>query len=212
MFENIAKPEDGGKFADFIPSDSDLGPAMLALNMRQRLFVIAMLDSGSSASQTNSARLAGYADEGVGIRVRGHRLAHSPKVQAAILEEASKRLQAGTLVASGVLLEIASNPKARDADRLKAAAMILDRGGLGAVSEQRISVTHTDNRAEKLLRVVELARLTGQDPRALLGSMADVSDAEVVEAVSPAPLTTLAVAATVEAVVEPVPAAGVRWR
>lgn len=179
MSVSLKKLEDDD--AKWVPSESDLGPAMRAILPRHRLFVIACLDSGVKIDFTRAARIAGYARGKPGdstLRVRGHRLAHSPKIQAAILEESQKRLQAGTMAATGLLMKIVADPKEETKDRLKAAQMVLDRGGLGSVTVHKVDVTHTDNRIEKVAKIVELARLMGQDPKQLLGSLADVTDAD----------------------------------
>ncbi len=166
-----------------LPSDTQMGPCMKALSERHRLFVLALLDMGVRLDQGLAYKRAGYQATGVGARVNGHRLAHDPRIQAALLEEARKRAQLNTVAATALLAEAIQDPSLPMKDRLKAAAMILDRGGLHALTEHRVEVSHTDSRAEKILRVAELARLTGQDPNTLLGNLSDVveADFEVIE-------------------------------
>ncbi len=88
-----------------------LGPAMAALNPRQRAFVVAMFDLGADATYADAARRAGYPDDGgTSIRVQAHRLAHSDRVQAAFREEAEK-MAAGLLpLAHKMMADIARNP------------------------------------------------------------------------------------------------------
>lgn len=182
VIANTSPPRD---ISHFLPPEAELGPCMKALLPRQQLFVLAMLDCGAKVNHTAAARMAGFLGDTNTLKVQGHRLAHSQKVQAAILEEAQKRLQSATMVATALLQDVVGNPKVPVKSRLVAAGMILDRGGLHAKSEHKVQVSHTDNRADKILRVVELARLTGQDPQKLLGSLADVTDAEIIESTVP---------------------------
>lgn len=164
--------------AILIPDEGKLGPAMRALNERQRRFVIAMLDLGCQSNHYRAAVLAGYNGNENTLRVTAHRLAHDERVQAAILEEARARLTSGTIAAASFLFDVISNPKAQDKDRLKAAQMLMDRGGLHALSEHKITVEHTDDRAEKIKKLVEMCLANGEDPKKVLGNTADVIEAE----------------------------------
>lgn len=165
---------DEARLAQLIPPEHKLGPAMKALGDRQKLFVIGCVDLG--LNHAHAAKFAGYAVGKPGspyLRVQGHRLAHDERVQRAMVEEAGKRLKAGTVAASALVVSVIEDESADMKDRLKAAFGLMDRGGLHALSEHKVEVSHTDNRAEKLLRIVELCRLTGRDPQELLGSLAD---------------------------------------
>lgn len=158
--------------------EGDLGPAMTALNERQRIFVVALVEYAGNATQ--AARSAGYADNGNGsIQVQAHRLAHDEKVQAALLEETRKRLKVATVTAAEYLVKCVGNPQLDDKERLKAAGMILDRGGMHALTEHKVSVTHTETRAEKIAALKDLAALMGKDPRELLGNLIDVTAKEM---------------------------------
>lgn len=153
--------------------DGELGPAMYALpNNRMRAFVEATFDH-PGANPTEWARVAGYAgtDNG-GIRVQAHRLWHDARIQAAIFEEASRRFRGLAPFALDVMVQVAANPQANDAARIKAAQVLLDRGGFHGVTEQKI--THkvlTDDR-EKLARLAILANKLGIDPSKLVGQRA----------------------------------------
>lgn len=95
--------------------DSTLGPAMLALNERQRAFIVAMFDLGAGATYAEAARRAGYPDNGgSAIRVQAHMLAHSEKVQAAFREEAERRVVALLPIAHGGMSAILANPSHPD--------------------------------------------------------------------------------------------------
>jgi hypothetical protein len=162
----------------FLPDGAQLGPAMAKLNQRMQLFVIACLDLGGVKNHTKAARFAGYAGDPLTLKVTGHRLAHDPNVQAALLEEAKKRIQASTVAAANLVEEVVSNPKYDVRDRLKAAMMILDRGGIHTMTEHRVDVNVNDSRAAQILEVTKLARQLGKDPRELLGTMVDVIEAD----------------------------------
>jgi hypothetical protein len=123
--------------------DQDFGPAMRALNERQRGFVMGMIEV-PGCSYAAAARRAGYSDTKEGAKVRGHHLAHNPAVQDAIREEAGKRLNAASLTAGGVLLALLTDTKILPKDRIKAAGMLLDRSGFGA--SQTINVNKTVTR------------------------------------------------------------------
>lgn len=161
-----------------LPPDGELGPAMKALNERQQLFVLACLNMGSRVDHTRAVKIAGYQGTKNSYKVQAHRLAHDAKVQAAILEEAGKRIQAGTIAASGLLVEVIGAKKVPVKDKLKAAGMLLDRGGLPAASEHRVTVTHPEDRVAKLQRMANLAKSLGLDPRQLLGNLSDAIEGD----------------------------------
>ena len=150
------------------------GPCMRALTERQRLFVLYLLETGSN-NHTRAAAFAGYASENENaLRVTAHRLAHDDKVQAAMHEEAQRRMRASAIMATSRLLEIANNPKHKD--QLKAIGMVLNRTGLHEHTEHKVTVEHQMNDAEMVVRIRELCREMDLDPVKLLG--AKVMDAE----------------------------------
>jgi len=124
--------------------DGNLGPAMRALPTdRQRAFVLALFTLGT-ADYTKAARAAGYGGENPdNVRFIAHRIAHDDRVQAAIQEEARRRLHAGAITAVGVIHEAMADPDRRVA--LKAAHMLLDRAGLHPTTEHKVTV---DNKSE----------------------------------------------------------------
>jgi phage terminase small subunit len=166
--------------------DSDLGPAMRQLTEKQRKFVQIYLeqplrDGGSTAAA------AGYSTggkSGVGVRFEAYRLLRSEKVLAAIREELDKRFRSDAVIGRHVLMEIALDKE--HPQRLKAATALLDRGGFHSMSEQRISVTHTDMTSEAMReRIKLLAVELGMDPAKLLGydghASTEVIEAEAIE-------------------------------
>ena len=163
-----------------LPPEGKLGDCMKVLSERHQLFVVALLDQGSEVNLTAAAESAGYKGrESGGLRVTAHHLARDPKILAALQEEARKRMKLGTVVASALLNEFIMDKEVDARVRLKAAGMVLDRGGLPAQVGVNVQHTHTLGRDEKLLRVMELAKAQGLDPKQLLGSLIDVTQEEV---------------------------------
>ncbi len=162
--------------AGLAPEDRHLGPAMRALSERQRLYVVACMDMGCWKDHARGARIAGYEGKHPGYaRLQGFRLAHNPKVQAAMLEEAKKRMQLGTVGATNFMLELVEDEKADPKLRLKASEMVLDRGGLhGVHGVQQVPDAGGNDRLDKMLRLALLAKALGVDPRQVLGNLVDV--------------------------------------
>ncbi len=155
-----------------------LGPCMTRLNERQRKFVWAMLETGQ-VNHSSCARAAGYEGDQDTIKGTAYRLAHDEDIQAAIQETARKAMGAAQLVATSHLILIAENPAHKD--QLSAIKELLNRSGLGAVTEHKISVTHSTDRADTIRQVAMLAREQGLDPTKLLASYGVPIDAEFSE-------------------------------
>lgn len=159
--------------------DTEYGPAMAALNDRQRRFVLAMLNI-PGCSHARAAREAGYSDVKDGAKVRGHYAAHSPKVQAALREEAGKRLNGLSVIAANVMMDIMIDEDAPLKDKLKAASAVLDRTGFAASQNINVNKTITDQSGAAIMeRIRALASKHGLDERKLLGG--PVVDAEFSE-------------------------------
>lgn len=144
------------------------GPAMLALNEKQRLFVLAMA-ADPFGNPTKWARAAGYSDKSDGAKVRGFHLIHSPAVEEAVLEYARGQLNTlGPILATFGMLRIARNP--RHPKHLKAIDMLANRVGLHETTEHRVIVNHTDKTGEGVMERIRLAaEKLGVDPSVLLG-------------------------------------------
>lgn len=149
--------------------DHEFGPAMAGLTEKQRGFVLAMLDHpGCSFAQ--AARLAGYSDSSEGAKVSGHYCAHNPAVQAAMREEAGKRLNASSLMAANTLIAILTDTEVEAKDKIKAAGMLLDRSGFGAAQTINVNKTVTDTSGKALMeRIEKAAAALGVEPAQLLG-------------------------------------------
>lgn len=166
-----------------------LGPAMTALEPKQRAFVLALVDTGGQDA-TKAARMAGYGGENPqSVRVTAHRLTHDAKVLEAIREVADSRIRSEALMAMEVIVEIAKDVTHKD--RFAAAKEIANRSGLMVVNKvEHAHVHRTEDEDEKIKRIIQLAKGLGVDPRTLLGSAGVTLDAEfeVVQSVAlPAP-------------------------
>lgn len=161
--------------------DEDFGPAMAALSERQRSFVMALIEF-PGITQAEAARRAGYSDVADGAKVRGHYLAHNPAVQAAIREEAGKRLNSSSLMAANTLLAILTDEGVDAKDRIKAAGMLLDRSGFGAAQTINVNKTTTDRTGKAIMeRIAALSQKLGVDANRLLGPAPPVVEVEFSE-------------------------------
>ena len=161
---------------------SDFGPAMAALNEKQRAFVMAMIEF-PGITQAEAARRAGYSDVKDGAKVRGHYCAHNPAVQAAIREEAGKRLNSTSLMAANALLAMLTDEGVEPKDKIKAAGMLLDRSGFGAAQTINVNKTTTDRTGKAIMdRIAALSQKLGVDATKLLSpAPVEVVDAEFSE-------------------------------
>ena len=153
-----------------------LGPAMRALNERQRRFVLAYIEQGKDGKPNalRAALAAGYGGGGgvneAALRVQGHRLVYNPLVQAAILELSKKEVNlAAAVIATPVTISIALNEKLSAKDRLRACEMLFNRGGMPALSEHKVTVEHVDD--GRMLEFADrLAAELGVDRSKLVGA------------------------------------------
>jgi phage terminase small subunit len=109
---------------------------MRLLNERQRAFVIAFVEAGGQ-NYVKAYNDAGYAL--AGDRGNASRLAHNPKVQAAILEETSNRLHAAAPLALRSIISMAIDTNHKD--HFAAAKHILAATGFN--SRQSIEISHS---------------------------------------------------------------------
>ena len=148
---------------------TEFGPAMAELTEKQRGFVVAMVTI-PGCSFARAAREAGYSDSSEAAKVTGHHLAHSPRIQAAIREEAGKRLSALSVVAANVMMDIMLAEDGDPKTKLKAASAVLDRTGFAAAQNINVHKTVTDNSGRAVLeRIKKAADVLGVDPATLLG-------------------------------------------
>jgi len=139
------------------PAEGDMGPKMTALTEKQQAFVVAVANLGTM-DFTRCAAAAGYSTVSqTSLQVQAWRLAHDPRIQEAMFEFAQRRMQAGSLVALDVMLNIATNPQHKD--QFKAAQTVLDRTGLHAKSEHKVTVEDVSKTDEAMVaRFLHLAK------------------------------------------------------
>ena len=162
-----------------ILDEGSLGPCMRNLPTdRQRAFVCAMLETGGR-SHTECAILAGFTGNEKTMKVTAYRIFHDERVQAAMTEEAGRRLKSGQIMAVSKLLNIIQNGK--DSDSLKAQEMLFNRTGMHATSEHRVQVTQVSQTDQEIRdRILLLAKNLGLDPGKLLKEHG-IEDAEFTE-------------------------------
>lgn len=149
--------------------ETKFGPAMMALTAKERLFVIALVESGMNQSKAYIA--AGYSASSVQvITAESSRIAHRPKVITAMREEAERRLKGGALLAAVAIMEIASDPMHKD--RFKAASRLLDQNGLVVTTKHEVHVIDHRTTQQLIARATDLAGRLGMDPAKLLGTYA----------------------------------------
>jgi hypothetical protein len=129
-----------------VASAYQFGPAMQALTERQRAFVIAMFEQGAKGTYTGAARTAGYGGTPNSLRVQAHALAHSDKVQAAMREEAERRIGGLLPIAHAGLVDIITNPGHEDHFKAIKHAQALS----GLAPKQTVVVEHKTDRATLL--------------------------------------------------------------
>jgi len=141
---------------------------MRVLTPQQRQFVREYIDH-PTISHGAAARRAGYSSHLGADRVAGHVNLRNEKVVRAINEEMDRAFRADAALARDAVVEIVLD-KAHPG-RLKAAEMLLNRGGFHTMSEQRIKVEHSDMTGEAMVeRIRHLAVTLGVDPAKLLGT------------------------------------------
>lgn len=168
-----------------IPDDNmSLGPAMKAIEPKQRAFVLAYVEQAKEDA-TAAALAAGYGsisetDEGrkKAAKQAGWRLIHDEKIAEAIKELASDKFRVATFKATAVLLEIMDDPTHKD--RFKAAERVLAQNGMGVAIQVDHRHTHRNMDDESMIRrIAALAKDQGLDPKRLLGTVGvDYTDAE----------------------------------
>jgi phage terminase small subunit len=121
----------------------------------ERAFCIGRMEG---LDQTQSAKAAGYSGDNRSLAVKGHELAHRPKVQAALHELSVALFKAEGVKSIKTLIELRDGAE-NEQVRLKAATEILARAGLGAVTEAHLLVEHkmTDSELDR-----EIARLAAK--------------------------------------------------
>jgi len=150
--------------------DEDCGPAMRALNQRQRKFVLAYLAFGSKATTlyglaTRAARAAGYkASSRQSMSKQGFILMHNPKVLSALREEAMVK---SALIGPLLMEQLALMAISEKDPRLRFQAMLatLDRTGYHVVTEHHVKTEDVSKTEEAL--IARLRQLIARNPENL---------------------------------------------
>lgn len=169
-----------------IPATEVLGPAMRALNGRQRMFVCALAYYGGD--QPEAYRAAGYlVTNDNSAQAASSRLANNAMIVEAIKEEALRRLDSASLLAVSTLMELASSKTCSDNKvRLQASNSLLDRiGGFAGKTEHKITIKDDRTTQELIDFIKQTALANGLDPAKLLG-MDKIVEAEFEEVFDPA--------------------------
>jgi hypothetical protein len=177
---------------ELIPIDqaeAEDGPAMKALpTERHRAFVRALYQvKPGHGAQVKAARLAGWGkptSTPKTMSVIASKLAHDPRVQAALYEEDQKRIRATTPRAIHALAALVENPKHRD--HARGIAMLLDRVHpaemVHKVKHEHDVTPSAMETAQILQRIAELsAKFSVKLPAPLRQIGGPVIDGEVVE-------------------------------
>jgi len=141
-------------------NEDDLGDAMRSLNNGRRAFVHFKVHAG--LSNADAALAAGYSPATASMQ--GSQIAGNPAVQAAILEEARKVIRSEAPRSVATLVAIRDDAEASPRDRIKCAQLLMDRGGLAAVVESHLTVTHQLSESEQDRKILQLAAELGLGP------------------------------------------------
>ncbi len=174
--------------SEIAPIDGEhLGPAMRALNPRQRAFVMAYCEM-AKPSAAEACRLAGYTDHpgskdshgnAGSIRVQAARLMQNEAVKAAMQEECRRRLAWDLPVRIAAVRKIADNDQHPDA--FKANIALLNRGGLPDVKETHVTHEVSLSDQEKWAEIIEIYRNAGLPPPAGAPTIIDITPTEASE-------------------------------
>lgn len=166
-----------------VPPEEEQGQAMRELTIPQQRFVVALVELGAR-NNTQAAMMAGYGGTDAARKVAAKVLMRSPKVLAAIREEADKRLRSGALLAASRLYELIDSNDEKVA--LKASIETLNRSDLIVATEHRVTVTDNRSREDVIKAIVAMAKKNNLDPKTLLGFDPEVKpvDAEFKEVLS----------------------------
>lgn len=137
-------------------------PEFAALpNDRIRKFTLEYAQNGC-----NAPRAAAAADYPT---TYGAALIARPDVGLALQALAKSLFHVGVLLAFYTARRIMEDPTQSAGDQLKAAVIVLDRGGMPASSNLNVKVERVLNEAETMAKAIEIAREMGLDPATLIG-------------------------------------------
>jgi hypothetical protein len=152
-----------------MPDAASLGPALRALSVKQRRFVFE-LHAGPSGygSLIRAARAAGYGtptSSDTAMSVTAHDVLHNPRVQDALRELGHKIITAEAFQSIKNISRIAADLDHKDC--LKAATILLDRGGFAPQTHHTVTVEHRVDYTKQALEELATFRRLGVAREAL---------------------------------------------
>lgn len=151
---------------------------MSALREQQRAFVEYHVATGGR--NAGVAYMAAYPEcTKEACRAAASRLMRDPRVLAAFREEADKRVQGHTILATDLLMTIAENPQHKD--QFRAIVEILNRAGMIVATRHEVEVTDNRSTEEIISLVKRLAEKANLPVEQLLGNSSGAIDAEFEE-------------------------------
>jgi phage terminase small subunit len=154
-----------------VPDESELGPAMLALSPKRRLFVLELANGPAGyGSEIRACRAAGYSGNDDTVKANAYRLVHHDGVQAALREVGAKMIRASAFAAIRQTERIANDVEHRDC--LKACLALLDRGGFAVESHHTVTVEHKslDDQAIEALRTMRALKASREQLVEMFGA------------------------------------------
>jgi hypothetical protein len=151
-----------------MPDEASLGPAMKALSLRNRRFVLELASGfggpGEYGASIRAARAAGFGtptSSQDSLKDMACNALHRPDVQAALKEVGGKIIRASSFMALRNIEKIANDPTHKDT--LKANLALVDRG-FPLQREHHVVVEHIDYTKQALQELAVFRRLgVGRD-------------------------------------------------
>jgi len=137
-------------------------PEMAALpNDRTREFVWLYAHNGQNVKR--AALECGYSER------NGWLLMKRQDVTEALQAIAKRLMHGGVVLAINIAMSIMEDPTKKDSDRLKAAQLVMDRGGFGPQSNHHVKVERVDSPEERMERAIALSQKLGVPLEKLVG-------------------------------------------
>lgn len=169
-----------------LPDMGQYGPAMAALRPKQRKFVEIYHANGGNG--TRAYIDAGYGGSSEDARGNASHLLQDPKIQSALVETARGRTTGKIGVALDVVAGILEDPGTLAKDKIAAAKMLMDRGGLHGMIEQKITHEHTLNYEQLVAKAKLLEQRLGRSlPAGIIERSKPVAEDVEFEDIEPDP-------------------------
>ncbi len=173
----------GNKSLDYLrpslPKAEALGPAMLAINARQRMFVI-LLWENQPISATEAYVQAYDNKNRVSSQVSASKLLQDPRIKKAIIEYG--RAYAATFAPElhGILMGLARNPQHKD--QAKVGLAMFKHAGFVEIIENNMNLNITVTRQEKIEAIRQDMLADGKTPEQIEAELGTMAEHEVVDA------------------------------